>query len=121
MLLPRNRWAFVLLILLATASSAWGAERVEDIYKTYCWQCHGKQADGMGVNIRDMSVQPRDHTDAKEMSGRSDDELFKAIKEGGQSISKSVQMPPWGGVLSDDEINLLVEYLRELCECKFGS
>jgi cytochrome c oxidase cbb3-type subunit 3 len=78
------------------------------------------QGNGMGVNIRDMAVQPRDHTNAKEMSARSDDDIFKAIKEGGQSISKSVLMPPWGGVLSDEEIRSLVGYLRTLCKCKYG-
>jgi cytochrome c oxidase cbb3-type subunit 3 len=76
--------------------------------------------DGKGVNIRDMSVQPRDHTDAKDMSTRSDEELFKAIKEGGQAISKSVLMPPWSGTFTDEEINDLVKYLRTLCNCRYG-
>jgi len=42
------------------------------------------------------------------------------IKEGGFAISKSVLMPPWGDVFTDDEINDLVKYLRDLCKCKFG-
>jgi cytochrome c oxidase cbb3-type subunit 3 len=92
-----------------------------DNYKTYCVQCHGKEGNGKGINIRDMSVSPRDHTDAKAMSGRSDDLLFKAIKEGGDSVSKSVLMPPWGATLSDDEIKDMVQHLRSLCKCKFGS
>jgi len=75
----------------------------------------------MGVNVRDMSVQPRDHSDAKEMSTRSDADLFKAIKEGGQAITKSVLMPPWDGVLTDDEIHRLVRYLRKLCRCRHGN
>ncbi len=114
-------WTFLTFtVLLVMSAAAWSAESAEDIYKTYCWQCHGMHGNGMGINIRDMSVQPRDHTGAKEMSGRSDEEVFKAIKEGGQAISKSVQMPPWGGVLDDEEIRSLVEYLRKLCNCKYG-
>jgi len=66
-------------------------------------------------------VQPRDHTDAKAMSGRSDDMIFKVIKEGGPSIDKSVLMPPWGDTLSDDEIKDLVAYLRKLCKCSYGA
>ena len=93
------------------------AESGEDLYKTYCWQCHGMLANGMGANIHDMSVLPRYHTDGKEMRARSDEELFKAIKDGGQAIDKSVLMPPWGGVLSDEDIQSLVRYLRELCKC----
>ena len=106
-------FGFLLFISMVDA-----AERPEDIYKTYCWQCHGMQGNGMGINIPDMSVQPRDHTDSKEMSARSDEEIFKAIKEGGRSIGKSLLMPAWGGVLSDEEIKGLVQYLRQLCKCK---
>ncbi len=104
-------------LALIAAPMAMADESGEDLYKTYCWQCHGMLANGMGVNIVDMSVQPRDHSDSKEMSARSDEELFTAIKDGGRAIDKSVLMPPWGGVLSDDEIHSLVRYLRELCKC----
>ena len=112
---------FVLAILLAASVQAQAKETAADNYKVYCVQCHGTVGDGKGVNIRDMSVIPRDHTDAKAMSGRSDDMLFKVIKEGGSSISKSVLMPPWEGALSDEEIKDLVQHLRTLCKCKFGS
>lgn len=108
------------LVLLAWTAAVQAGERAEDLYKTYCWQCHGMKGDGNGINIRDMSVQPRDHTDAREMAARSDEELFTAIKKGGQAISKSVLMPPWDGVLSDEEIHALVRYLRELCQCRHG-
>ncbi len=105
----------------ATPGMAQAAERAEDLYKTYCWQCHGMRGDGNGINVRDMSVQPRDHTDPREMAARSDEELFTAIKKGGQAINKSVLMPPWEGVLSDEEIHALVRYLRQLCQCRHGS
>lgn len=108
------------LFLMPIAGQAMAVESGEELYKTYCWQCHGMTGTGNGINVRDMSVQPRNHTDAKEMSARSDEELFKAIKHGGQSINKSVLMPPWDGVLSDDEIHSLVRYLRELCQCRYG-
>lgn len=106
-----------LFILLMLVSSTTWATSAEDNYKHYCWQCHGMQGDGMGLNVKDMSVQPRDHTSAKAMGGRSDADLFKVIKEGGLAIDKSVLMPPWDASLSDDEIHDLVKYLRKLCQC----
>lgn len=114
------------MMLLAAASlvatqPATAEESGKDLYNTYCAQCHGMEGNGMGVNVRDMSVQPRDHTDAEAMSSRSDADLFKVIKEGGQAINKSVLMPPWGDALSDEEINRLVKYLRVLCQCEYGS
>ena len=107
---------FGLLIIFYIANTG-AATSAKDNYKNYCWQCHGIEANGMGVNIIDMSVQPRDHTSPKAMRGRSDADLFKVIKEGGLSIDKSVLMPPWKDSLSDDEINDLVKYLRDICQC----
>ncbi len=117
-----NRLLFPLLLALAfaTAPMASARESARDNYATYCVQCHGLEGTGNGVNVRDMSVQPRDHTDAKAMGGRSDEELFKVIKEGGLAISKSVIMPPWGDTFTDQEIHDLVQYLRRLCQCRHG-
>ncbi len=109
----------VIIILMFSVPVAAG-EIAEDNYKTYCWQCHGMSGIGNGINVRDMSVQPRDHTDGKDLSTRSDDELFMAIKEGGQAVSKSVLMPHWDGVFRDEEIRDLVRYLRKLCQCEHG-
>lgn len=86
-------------------------------YDTYCVQCHGVNRNGNGVNSRDMSVQPRDHTDAKGMADIPNDEIFRAIKEGGLAVNKSVLMPAWGNVLPDDEVKELVAYLRQVCKC----
>lgn len=114
------RISALLFLVLATVSTSAAADTAKDNYEAYCVQCHGLQGNGMGVNVRDMSVQPRDHSDAKAMGGRSDEELFKVIKEGGLAISKSVLMPAWKDTLSDTEINDLVGYLRHLCTCKYG-
>jgi len=105
-------------VLLGAALPASG-DGGETLYKIYCTQCHGVEGFGNGVNVPAMSVQPRNHHDRGEMSARTDEELFKAIKHGGKSINKSVLMPAWGENLNDDEINALVLYLRELC-CNSG-
>lgn len=110
----------LLPLAMAVSNATFAKERAEDNYKTYCTQCHGSQGNGKGINIRDMSVQPRDHTDAKAMSARSDQDLVKVIKEGGAAINKSVLMPPWEDVFSDEEVNDLVQYLRTLCKCSYG-
>lgn len=116
-----NSKVIVLLTAIFLWAPAQARETAADNYKTYCVQCHGMEGNGKGINIRDMSVQPRDHTDAKAMSTRSDADLFKVIKEGGLSIDKSVLMPPWGDTMSDDDIHDMVQHLRTLCKCKFGS
>ncbi len=82
------------------------------IYNTYCVQCHGVNRDGNGINSKNMAVKPRDHTDSKAMGDTPDETLFKAIKEGGLAVTKSVLMPKWGGVLDDSQIREMVSYLR---------
>lgn len=106
------------IALLAGVVRADGmADRGKDLYRIYCTQCHGVGGNGKGVNAATLSVQPRDHTDTAEMSARTDEDLFKAIKHGGKAVNKSVLMPNWNANLSDDDIHSLVAYLRELC-CK---
>jgi len=108
-------------LLLAAALYATSAlahaegDRADTLYTIYCTQCHGVNGNGKGINAATMSVAPRDHTDTKEMSARTDEELFKVIQQGGKSINKSVLMPVWGGNLSDDDIHALVGHLRKLC------
>jgi len=113
-----SKTALIIALSLFPLPSLSLAETATDNYKTYCMQCHGMEGNGMGANIRDMSVQPRDHTDAKSMGGRTDAELFKVIKEGGLAINKSSLMPPWDGTFTDNEIHDLVKHLRKLCKCK---
>ncbi len=112
----KNKFILISLLIMSAAPFGLFASQAEDNYKHYCWQCHGMTANGMGLNVQDMSVQPRDHSSAKAMGGRSDADLFKVIKEGGLAVDKSVLMPPWANNLTDDEIHGLVEYLRELAE-----
>lgn len=100
----------------AAAAEAY-TERALRNYDTYCVQCHGINRNGRGINSRDMSVQPRDHSDAKGMGDIPNEEIFRVIKEGGLAVNKSVLMPAWGNVMNDEEIRELVAYLRFVCKC----
>lgn len=115
--MKNNTFIFVLFLSTTFFSSIIWATSAEDNYKQFCWQCHGMEANGLGLNIQDMSVQPRDHSSAKAMGGRTDEDIFKVIKEGGLAIDKSVLMPPWKDSMNDEEIHDLVKYLRKLCKC----
>lgn len=109
-------WLALLCVPFSPLASA--AARAETpgklLYDTYCTACHGIAGNGKGLNVPDMAIQPRDHTDAREMGARTDEELFRAIEGGGAAVGKSVLMPPWGAVLDPEEIRTLVAHLREL-------
>jgi cytochrome c553 len=101
-------------IVWSVSAAAADDEGAELIYRTYCTACHGLAGNGKGLNVPALAVQPRDHTDSREMATRSDQELFDAITGGGPAVGKSVLMPPWRALLSDDQVWSLVRHLREL-------
>jgi len=106
----------------ATAESAASEKEIDAkaLYRHWCSQCHGLEGRGDGVNSTpDMSINPRDHTDASFMSTRSDEQFEDVIRGGGTRVAKSPLMPPWGATLTDEEIKALVGYLRELCNCEY--
>jgi mono/diheme cytochrome c family protein len=113
------RAAFFLagLALLLTSTAGRCDQPIEQVYGVYCVQCHGLKRTGTGINLPGLETKPRDHTDRKTMGDSPVDELFKAIKEGGLAVNKSVLMPSWGATLSEQQITELVKYLRKVCKC----
>ena len=93
------------------------AETAADNYKVYCAQCHGLSGSGGGINRADMPTNPRDHT-SSEMVKLSDEDIYNAVFGGGVAVGKSTFMPPWKGVLTEDEMKDMVAFLRKLCNCK---
>ncbi|MFQ5566878.1 MAG: c-type cytochrome [Paracoccaceae bacterium] len=96
------------------------AATAEENYRLYCVQCHGSTGNGEGINQTSggLAVSPRNHAYAKQMSEITDDEIRRAITDGGDAVEKSELMPPWGRTLTAEEIDDLVRYLRKLCRCE---
>jgi mono/diheme cytochrome c family protein len=106
-----------LLIQSSRAAAQEGAtSRARDNYQSYCAKCHGDQGKGDGPGAAMLKPKPRDYTDCKTMKSKTDDQLFKTIKDGGDSVGLSADMQPFGGNLSDDEIHELVQYVRGFCK-----
>jgi cytochrome c oxidase cbb3-type subunit 3 len=92
-------------------------QRSAQLYDVYCAQCHGIARNGKGVNTIALAVQPRDHSDKAAMVAIPLEQMAKAIREGGGAVNKSALMPPWGAVLSEQQITDMVTYLRQVCRC----
>lgn len=110
--------AYLAFASLLGAAAIASAETSEMNYKLYCSQCHGLNANGMGVNKADLPVAPRDHTNTSEMAKLKDSDMYNAIASGGGAVGKSTLMPGWKGVFSEEELKEMVSYLRKLCDCK---
>jgi mono/diheme cytochrome c family protein len=76
------------------------------VYAKRCASCHGEKGDGKGEKAGDLSVDPKNFTDAHEMSLSTDGELFWKISEGHRP------MPRFKDKLSENERWELVNYIR---------
>jgi hypothetical protein len=88
------------------------------IYQRYCAQCHGVKGHGDGINAQYLVVPPRDHTKSDYLEIRTDQQLFNAIKLGGLAVGRAPCMPAWEHTFEDKIIHSLVNYIRDLCNCK---
>ena len=87
------------------------AQAGQDIHVEHCAGCHGY--DGKAeVIVMHMDEPPRDQTDVEYMEKLNDQFLYLAICKGGEAIGKSIVMPGWGDMLTDQDIRDLVAWIR---------
>lgn len=86
----------------ADAAANWGQE---------CAKCHGD--DGKGQTKMGKRLKLRDLTDASVQASFTDEEAFKAMKEGVKDAAGKTTMKAIEG-LSDDDMKALVAYVRAL-------
>ena len=60
-------------------------------------------------NLKKFDIEPANHTDAAVMNKISNNRMRKIISEGGTGASF---MPGWKGMLTEDEINAVISYIR---------
>jgi cytochrome c553 len=85
---------------------------INERYTTLCSTCHGAQGHGDGPGSAALEPKPRNFTDKAWAAATSDERIATVIKNGGASVGLSPAMAPWGAVLSDDEIKLMVGKVR---------
>lgn len=103
-----------------TAAGEVSPERAEELYLTYCAQCHGREGDGQGPVAEFLYPKPRDFTlgvfKYKTTHADSefpyDEDLKKTIREG----LPGTAMPGWGKRLKEPEIDALVQLIKEFGE-----
>lgn len=89
-------------------------------FQGHCVPCHGPQGRGDGLLADTLDVRPRDLSDKSIMSTRTDDMLFKVIKNGGASMGFSESMMSFNIQFNDEEIMNVIQYIRaEICKCEY--
>ncbi|MCP4003443.1 MAG: hypothetical protein GY725_04530 [bacterium] len=97
----------------AAASLRGDAAAGASLYQTYCSSCHG---DGITLGPLGKALQPPPpmHGDRAFMSTLSDEQLYKAVKEGGAAVGKSPLMAPFGELIPDQGIKDLIAHMRKI-------
>ena len=108
------------LSLAASPSRAADSAKGQEVYNTYCALCHGPTGLGDGVGAAALDPKPRDLSSAAILETYTDEYLVNVITNGGMAVGKSPAMPPWGGVVSPEDIENVVAHIRQnLCKCEY--
>lgn len=106
---------------LAKAPSAKELAVGEKLYKQRCVLCHGDAGAADGVGARRIQPEPQHLNDVIWQANVTDDEIAKAVLEGGAAVSRSPMMPANPDLKTKPaDVKSLVAYVRTL-RAKFGS
>ena len=104
-------------------NGTWSGKGGMDNFIGTCAPCHGESGKGDGLLADGLGegIKPRNLADAKLLSFRTDDELFKVVKFGGASMGFSDAMPSQKDTFTDAEIKQIIQYVRsDICKCKYA-
>lgn len=104
-----NKLIALSIALLAAGALSIRAADVKETWDKTCAKCHGP--DGKGQSKMGQKLGIKDYTDPKVQAGFTDEEAFKALKEGLKDKEGKVLMKPQES-LSDDEIKALIAQVR---------
>lgn len=100
----------------ATPGSEAPAFDARAAFTTVCSSCHGPAGNADGPAAAALNPKPARFSDPAFWAGKRgrDEELVKAIREGGGSVGRSMSMPAWGSLYNEEQARALLVYLKTL-------
>jgi len=83
------------------------------LYALYCAACHGPDGLANTPTALAMRPAPRAFNDQRWHASVDDAHITTVIRDGGTAVGLSATMTPWGAVLSAEQIDGLVNLVRE--------
>jgi len=86
------------------------------IYERYCHYCHGRQGYGDGPVGTAITPHPADFVHDSKRMAKSDEKLFKSIRDGVQRKigGEAMAMPRWADILTEKQTWDVLAYIRQL-------
>jgi len=84
----------------------------QTLYAANCASCHGESGQGDGPAGAALDPKPTNLTETAAQA--SDDYIYWRIAEGGAMEPFNSSMPPWKGILSDEEIWQVVSNIKSM-------
>lgn len=84
------------------------------IYERYCVFCHGRAADGFGINAPNLRLEPPALADARRLTQAIDRQVADRIAGGGMARGLPAGCPPWGRRLGAGNVQAVAAHLRWL-------
>lgn len=84
------------------------------LFGLYCAACHGPDGRAGTPTAQALRPIPRNFADASWQAQVSDEHIATVIRDGGPAVGLAATMTPWGGTLSEEQIELLVRVVREM-------
>jgi mono/diheme cytochrome c family protein len=104
--------AGVALVRAPLPPSPRGPEPGRTLFQAHCATCHGRAGRGDSWRARLLFLRPGDLS-SPAMASLTDQYLAELIRHGGSTYGKP-GMPSFGFVLSDAEIDAVIQYVRTL-------
>jgi mono/diheme cytochrome c family protein len=115
--MPDRLRAAIILATFLFATAAQGEEAAlsgAQIYDAACASCHG--VDGRGApQGTAITVPLPDFTDCNFITREGDGNWRYLLAHGGAGLSLSPQMPAFGDVLSEEQLQAVLSYIRTFC------
>ncbi len=84
------------------------------MYVAWCAKCHGE--DGKGhVEGLEIDVPLPDFTDCNFNTSETRNDWKAVVAHGGPARGLSWSMPSWGEAINDEQVGLVVDYVKSLC------
>ena len=107
-----SRTVFIWLCLLCCTNAfaeTFDSETGRDIFFKHCKACHGDKGDGKTFAANVLNPPPKNFTSEKSKQELTKKRMIQSVTEG----RKGTAMMPWKSRLTEQEIQAVVNYIRE--------